>query len=89
MAPRSRWLYTPAGDVGYWQGAIREREDPFYDSLSAAAGGRARVPVDLLYGDHEGGQRTIARFGVAPSPEGDGLRAEAVRYWNVDGADPR
>lgn len=86
---QQRDLYIPAGDVGYWQGAIREREDPFYDSLSAAAGGAARVLVDLLYGDHEGGQRTIARFGLAPSPDGDGLRAEAVRYWNVDGADPR
>ena len=40
--------------------------------------------VDLLYGDHEGGQRTIARFGITDWPEVEGERAEVLRYWNVD-----
>jgi len=41
------------------------------------------------YGDHEGGQRTIARFGVTASSEEDARRAEVLRYWNVDGENPR
>jgi hypothetical protein len=47
------------------------------------------VLVDVLYGDYEGGQRTIARFGLARHGAGEAYRAEVVRYWNVDGEDPR
>ncbi len=52
-----------------------------------------------MYGDHEGGQRTIVRFVMAPwpadadgadgDPSGDGKRVTALRYWNVDRDDPR
>jgi hypothetical protein len=84
-----RDLYIPAGDVGYWQGPIRDRDDPAYEQLRRAAATRGRVLVDLLYGDHEGGQRTIARFGVTASSEEDARRAEVLRYWNVDGENPR
>ncbi len=66
---QQRDLYIPAGDNGFWQGAIRERDDPDYEPLRAAWGTGARVLVDLLYGDYEGGQRTIARFGVNPDDE--------------------
>jgi len=52
--------------------------------------------VDLLYGDHEGGQRAIVRFVLSPWPvDGDeeqqpqGRRAFVIRYWNVDRDDPR
>ena len=88
---QQRDLYIPAGDTGFWQGAIRDRERSDYDELlRAAASAGERVLVDLLYGDYEGGQRTIARFGIEPWPErGDGERAEVVRYWNVDSDDPR
>jgi hypothetical protein len=48
----------------------------------------ARLQVDVLYGDYEGGQRTIARFGVSKDG-GEAYRAEVVRYWSVDEADPR
>jgi hypothetical protein len=61
---QQRDLYIPAGDNGFWQGAIRERDDPDHQPLRAAAWDGARVMVDLLYGDYEGGQRTIARFGI-------------------------
>lgn len=27
--PKTRDLYVPAGDIGFWQGAIREPDDPF------------------------------------------------------------
>jgi hypothetical protein len=85
----SRDLYIPAGDSGFWQGAIRDRDDPDYDDLRGAAQRGERIMVDLLYGDHEGGQRTITRFGVSPWPDVEGERAEVLRYWNVDRDDPR
>jgi hypothetical protein len=85
----ARDLYIPAGDSGFWQGAIRDGNDPDLERLSGAAARGERVLVDLLYGDHEGGQRTITRFGVAPWPDVEGERAEVLRYWSVDREDPR
>jgi hypothetical protein len=84
-----RDLYIPAGDTGFWQGAIRDRDDPTFEVLRVAAERGDRVLVDLLYGDHEGGQRTITRFGVSQWPDVEGERAEVLRYWNVDREDPR
>jgi len=85
----TRDLYIPAGDTGFWQGAIRERSDPQYDEVREAAESRARVMVDVLYGDHEGGQRTITRFAISDWPEVEGERSEVLRYWNIDRDDPR
>jgi hypothetical protein len=84
-----RDLYIPAGDSGFWQAAIRDPSDPALADLKRAKSGEGRLVIDLLYGDYEGGQRTIARFSVAQDDEQDGHRAEVVRYWNVDGGDPR
>jgi hypothetical protein len=88
---QSRDLYIPAGETGFWQGAIRDRGDPDYDALRVAAdhAARRRVMVDLLYGDHEGGQRTIARFSISDWQDVEGERAEVLRYWNLDRDDPR
>ena len=44
--------------------------------------------VDLLYGDHEGGQRMISRFVIRPLDDGQWL-ASVGRHWNLDRADPR
>ena len=51
----------------------------------------ARIFVDLIYGDYEGGQRTIARIGLTRDGDADrdDYLAEVGRYWNVDGIDPR
>ena len=87
--PQQRDLYIPAGDTGFWQGAIRDRDDSAYEQIRAAVEGGERVIVDVLYGDYEGGQRTITRFAVSPWPDIDGERTEVLRYWNVDRADPR
>lgn len=84
-----RDLYIPAGERGFWQGAIRDRNDRAYEGVLAAADEGRRVVVDLLYGDHEGGQRTIARFAIGPWPEIDGERAEVLRYWFIDRENPR
>ena len=61
---QTRDLYIPAGETGFWQGAVRDRDDPAYASCARAAENGRRVMVDLLYGDYEGGQRTITRFGI-------------------------
>jgi hypothetical protein len=86
---QQRDLYIPAGDTGFWQGAVRDHDDPLHAGLVAAAENRSRVMIDLLYGDHEGGQRTITRFGLSDWPDVEGERAEVMRYWNIDRDDPR
>ncbi len=87
---QTRDLYIPAGDVGFWQGAIREVDDPQYESIAAAIkAGDEGVTMDLLYTDHEGGQRTISRFSLTPRQADDIVwLVSANRHWNLDRADP-
>jgi hypothetical protein len=87
--PQHRDLYIPAGETGFWQGAIRTAEDPAYPSVSAAAQNRERVMIDILYADADGGQRTVARFSVSDWPRVEGERADLIRVWNVDRDEPR
>ncbi len=54
------------------QGAVRDPGDPDYDNLRRAITDGRRVLVDILYGDHEDGQRTIGRFGISPWDEVEG-----------------
>jgi hypothetical protein len=82
-------LYIPAGETGFWQGAVRDRDDPVYDSVRAAAERRERLMIDILYGDYEGGQRTISRFVVSDWPEVEGERTQVLRHWSVDRHSPR
>jgi len=42
----------------------------------------------LLYGDHEGGQRTVTLFGIVPD-ERDQWLVSVARHWYIDGDDPR
>jgi hypothetical protein len=46
------------------------------------------VTIDLLYGDHEGGQRMISRFALSATPKGSWL-AVVGRHWNLDRPNPR
>ena len=82
-------LYIPAGDTGYWQGALRDPEEAGYGEVRDAIREQQGIWIDLLYGDYEGGQRTIVRIGVSPWPDSDGERAYVLRYWNVDRQEPR
>jgi hypothetical protein len=84
----TRDLYLPAGDTGYWQGAIREPDDPFRVPVAEALARRGRLIVDVLYGDHEGGQRVITRLGLTPVGD-DAWLCQTSRHWNVDRDDPR
>jgi len=84
----TRDIYVPAGDLGFWQGAYRDRSDPDFQEAHDAIAERRTVTIDLLYGDHEGGQHTVSRFVLNPGENGEWM-ASASRHWNLDRADPR
>src|SRR5262249_22873950 len=88
---QTRDLYIPPGDVGFWQGALRDSEDAAYFPVLSAIKDRLPLTVDLLYSDHEGGQRAISRLALIPRDEGDDSvwRCLVVRVWNLDRQDPR
>ena len=84
---QQRDLYVPPGDIGFWQGAIRDRNDDLFDVIAEAIETRHMITVDLLYTDPEGGQRTISRFAAVPIAE-DRWLASSSRHWRLDGPDP-
>lgn len=84
----TRDLYIAADDLGFWQGVIRDADDPQLDWLHATIKAHESFMVDLLYGDHQGGQRVISRFGMRPRSD-SGYLAVIARHWNVDQPDPR
>ncbi len=65
---QTRALYVPPGGLGFWQGALRDPEEPVYADFQKAASERQPVTIDLLYSDLNGGQRTVTRLSVLPSP---------------------
>lgn len=81
-------LYVPAGGTGYWEAAVRDAGDEMHGALRHALAERAPVRFDLLYGDQQGGQRTVSRFIMLPAGE-DGWYCQAARHWNLDRPDPR
>ena len=85
----SRDLYVPAGYFGFWQGAMREPDDPAREAVRQAIGAGSPITIDLLYGDQEGGQRTISRFRLLRSDDGAVWQPTVSRHWNLDRPDPR
>ena len=88
---QTRDLFIAPGDIGFWQGAIRDADDPDYPALSEDIRDALPFTIEVLYGDHEGGQRTITRFGMTPHRDGDVTRwfPSVARHWNLDRPDPR
>jgi hypothetical protein len=84
----TRDLYIPANDVGFWQGVFRDPATSEFAAAHAAIEARQRLGVDVLYGDHEGGQRVITRFAMIPR-ESDGWIVSAARHFNIDRPNPR
>lgn len=84
----TRDLYVAAGDLGYWQGSFRDPSSPEFAEARRTIDAREPFGVEILYGDEEGGQRRISRFGVIPRGDTEWL-AESARHWNLDRADPR
>ena len=88
---QTRDLYIASGDIGYWQAAIREADDPAYAALKRDILEARPFTIDVLYGDHEGGQRTVTRFGMIAKRVGDDTKwfPSVARHWNLDRPDPR
>jgi hypothetical protein len=86
-----RDLFIAGDDVGFWQAAIRDAGDPDYAALAKRVRDTEQFTIDLLYGDHEGGQRTITRFLMVPLIRDEETRwyPATVRHWNLDRPDPR
>lgn len=84
----TRDIYVPAGDLGFWQGAFRERSDPLFAPVGDAIAEVRDMQVDLLYRDLEGGQRMISRFALLPGRDGRWITSVS-RHWNLDRSDPR
>src|SRR5205807_3560395 len=80
---QTRDLYIPAGDVGMWQGALRDRSDPAYGAVAEAIEAREPISIELLYSDQVGAQRTISRFGLVPAGE-DTWIVSVSRHWFLD-----
>jgi hypothetical protein len=85
----TRDLYIAPTDIGFWQGAIRDRRDPEWSLIAHSLAARERVVIDVLYGDHQGGQRVISRFALQPRPDDSSWILSVAHHWNVDRPDPR
>ena len=77
--PNFRDLYIPVNGTGFWQAAYRDPGDEEYATAVEAIKARRPVGVDLLYGDHEGGQRVITRFSVTPRDPVSGSQSRVGR----------
>jgi hypothetical protein len=86
---QTRDLYVASSDMGFWQGALRDPSEPGFAEIAARIRDRQRLSIDLLYGDHEGGQRTISRFGLVPAESTPDWLCSVVRHWNLDRPNPR
>ena len=84
---QTRDLYIPAGDIGMWQGALRNPDDPVRAATAAAIDARQPITIELLYSDQVGLQRTITRFGLIPTAES--WLVSVSRHWYLDWDGPR
>jgi hypothetical protein len=90
--PQTRDLYIPAGDVGVWQGALRDPADPRHREIVGAIDQRQPISIELLYSDQVGGQRTVSRFHLTPVVREDDTvnwLAYVGRHWYLEGLAPR
>jgi hypothetical protein len=82
---QTRDLYVPAGDVGIWQGALRDASETAYSEVVQAIETREPLTIDLLYSDQASGQRTISRFTIVPAGDDRTQWLLSVgRHWYLD-----
>ncbi len=84
---QARDLYVPGGDIGMWQGALRNPYDQVRAQVADEVQHRRPITVELLYSDQIGRQRTISRFGLT-AEDGSWL-ASLNRHWYLDWEGPR
>ncbi len=81
FSPQQRDLLISTSRPGFWQAALRDPEAVLHKEVTQAIETQGRITVDLLYGDHEGGQPSVTRFVLLP--EAGSWRGDAVRYWSL------
>jgi hypothetical protein len=86
--PQQRDLYIASGDIGYWQAAFRDPTEELHQRLQHALEVGQAITIELLYGDHEGGQHLITRFHLLRDDDREWF-ANVIFHWSLDGADPR
>jgi hypothetical protein len=84
---QTRDLYVPPGDIGMWQGALRDPDDLGRAAVADAIDSGQPITLELLYSDLVGRQRTISRFGLVPAF--DTWIASLTRHWYLDWEGPR
>jgi hypothetical protein len=84
----SRDLYIPQGELGFWEGALRDPSETLFKVASEAVLDRQPLTLDLLYSDLQGGQRTVSRFTLRPIGDDQWLPVIA-RHFTLDGNSPR
>jgi hypothetical protein len=77
---QQRDLYIASGENGFWQAALRDPTTPACVATLEALRSLGRITVDVLYGDLEGGQRTITRFVCLPG-EDQAWRGDVAHHW--------
>jgi hypothetical protein len=85
-----RDLYIAANDVGFWQAALRDPDDPLYGTVRSAIEERRTFLIDVLYTNDEGDQRAVTRFVIAPTHD-DGTQwlCSVGRHVYLDRPNPR
>ena len=85
----TRDIFVAPNDIGYWQGSFRDPSSAEFAEAGRVIDAREPFAIEVLYGDEEGGQRRISRFGIIPFGDEGAWLAESARHWNLDRADPR
>lgn len=81
FSPQQRDLLISTSRSGFWQAALRDPGAALHKEIREAIETRGRITVDVLYGDHEGGQPSVTRFVLLP--EEGSWRCDAVRHWSL------
>jgi hypothetical protein len=81
---QQRSLVVPSGDVGYWQGAIREGDTDRGDAeaLRHAIEAGDRLILCLRYADMDGGHDTVTRYSLSTDENGDWLFGIST-HWSL------
>jgi hypothetical protein len=81
-----RDLFIPPSDIGMWQGALRDADEEVHGQVADAVAQRNNFAIDLLYSDQVGEQRSVSRFSIAATGDGEAATwlASVIKHWNVD-----
>jgi hypothetical protein len=84
---QTRDIYVASGDIGFWQGALRDPATDQFKAVASAIEAGDPMMLSVLYGDWEGGQRVISLFALRHM--NDRWFTSTGRHFNVDRPDPR